>query len=50
MTTAAAEVTTGAVAERAAGGHPGRLRSAMAAAMIGAAAAIFTYRVLRSGS
>lgn len=49
MTAAAAEVTTDAVAERAAGGSPGRLRSVLAAASIGAAAAVLTYRILRSG-
>lgn len=50
MTAAAAEVTTDAVAQRAAGGSPGRLRSALAAASVGAAAAVLTYRLLRSGS
>jgi hypothetical protein len=50
VTAAAAEVTTDAVAERAAGGSPGRLRSALAAATVGAAAAVLTYRLLRSGS
>jgi len=50
VTAAAAEVTTDAVAERAAGGQPGRLRSVLAAASVGAAAAFLTYRFLRSGS
>jgi len=41
---------TGAVAERTAGGRPSRLRSLVAAAAVGAGAAVITYRVLRSGS
>ena len=51
MTTAAvADVTADAVAERAGGGQPGRLRSALAAAAIGTAAAVLTYKFLRSGA
>jgi hypothetical protein len=50
VTAAAAEVTADAVAERATGGHPGRLRSVLAAVSVGAAAAVLTYRFLRSGS
>jgi len=42
-------VTTAAVAERAAGGRPGRLRALAAAATVGLGAAVLTYRLLRSG-
>jgi hypothetical protein len=38
-----------ALVQRAAGGRPGRLRAAVAAAAIGAGAAVLTYKVLRSG-
>jgi hypothetical protein len=38
------------LAERAAGRRPSRLRSALAAAAVGAVAALLTYRVLRSGA
>jgi hypothetical protein len=41
-------VTTGAVAERVAGGRPGRLRAFVAAATIGLGAAVLTYKLLRS--
>jgi hypothetical protein len=49
VTSAAVDVTADAVAERAGGGRPGRLRSALAAASIGAAAAVIAYKFLRSG-
>jgi hypothetical protein len=35
--------------ERAAGHRPSRVRSALAAAAVGAGAAVLTYRLLRSG-
>ena len=38
------------VAERAAGNRPGRVRAAIAAAAVGAGAAVLTYRVWRSGA
>jgi hypothetical protein len=37
------------LAERAVGGRPSRIRSALAAAAIGVGAAVLTYRLLRSG-
>jgi hypothetical protein len=37
------------LAERAAGRRPSRVRSVLAAAAIGAGAAVLTYRLLRSG-
>ena len=45
----AAETVKKAVVERAAGNRPGPLRALGAAAIAGAAAAVLTYRVLRSG-
>ena len=50
MTAAAVDVTADAVAERAGGGRPGRLRSVLAAVCIGAAATVISYKFLRSGS
>jgi hypothetical protein len=38
------------LAERVAGRHPSRVRSAIAAAAVGAGAAVLTYRLLRSGA
>ena len=50
MTSTAVDVTADAVAERAGGDQPGRLRSAMAATCIGIAAGVIAYKFLRSGS
>jgi hypothetical protein len=49
VTSTAVDVTADAVAERAGGGQPGRLRSVLAAAAIGVGAAVIAYKFLRSG-
>ena len=49
MKTAVLKTMGKAVAERAIGIGPGRVRSAVVAAATGTATAVVTYRVLRSG-
>jgi hypothetical protein len=42
-------VVEDAVSERVEGGRPGRMRAVIAAIAVGATAAVFAYRLLRSG-
>ena len=49
MATSAAETAAETVGERLAGEQPGRLRALATSTVVGVAAAVVTYKLLRSG-